>query len=41
MNSLESGQESPIAIEHSSFDEKKVFAAEGWKDLELEQNFLV
>ena len=41
MNSLESEQEFPIAIERSGFDEKKVSAAEVWKDVELEQIFLV
>lgn len=41
MNSFESEQGSPTAIDRSSFDEKKVSAAEVWKDLELEQNFLV
>jgi hypothetical protein len=40
MNSLESEQGSPTAIDRSSF-EKNVSTAEVWKDLELEQNFLV
>jgi len=41
MNPLESEQESPIAIQHSSFNEKKMSATEVWKDIELEQKFVV
>ncbi|KIM44763.1 hypothetical protein M413DRAFT_442721 [Hebeloma cylindrosporum] len=40
MNSSESEQ-STTPIEHPSFDEKKVSVREDWKDVELDQKFLV